>query len=183
LNGCNPNKAHVQFIESRLIELAAGAKRCVLDNGNSPALPSLSGADAAGFLAEMLLCFSVLGVNVFSASTPVPEDAKLLYIASKNIKAEGLETADGFVVRAGSGAAQSEVPSCHRFLKALRAVLFSNGVLKPAGDGFVFAQDYVFSSPSTAAGVVQGRTANGRMDWKTKDGMTLKEIEEAESRH
>jgi hypothetical protein len=43
----NLNKAHVQYIESRLITFAAKAKRCVLDNGNAPALPSLSEADAA----------------------------------------------------------------------------------------------------------------------------------------
>ena len=49
----NLNKAHVQFIESRLITLASEAKRCALDNGNAPGLPSLSEADAAetdGFL-------------------------------------------------------------------------------------------------------------------------------------
>jgi hypothetical protein len=44
----------------------------------------------------------------------------------------------------------------------------------------VFAQDYVFASPSTAAGVVQGRSANGRVDWKTKDGRTLRDIQDAE---
>lgn len=43
----NLNKAHVQYLEARLLDLAAQAKRCVLDNGNSPALPSLSEADAA----------------------------------------------------------------------------------------------------------------------------------------
>lgn len=60
----NLNKAHVQYLEARLIALAAQAKRCVLDNGNVPQIPSLSEsdtADAAGFLAEMLLCFPVLG--------------------------------------------------------------------------------------------------------------------------
>jgi hypothetical protein len=28
--------------------------------------------------------------------------------------------------------------------------------------------------------VIQGRAANGRVDWKTKDGRTLKELQEAE---
>ena len=36
----NLNKAHVQYIESRLVALAAVAKRCVLDNGNVPTMPS-----------------------------------------------------------------------------------------------------------------------------------------------
>ena len=178
----NPNKAHVQYIESRLIAFAAQAKRCVLDNGNVPALPSLSEADAAdaeGFLSEMLLCFPVLGLSVFTAAAPIQKSAKSLYITAKGIKAEGRETHDGFVVRSGSGAVKGEVPSCHAYLKELRAALIANGVLKPAGEGYAFTQDYVFPSPSTAAGVVQGRAANGRVDWKTKDGKTLKDLQEA----
>lgn len=170
----NLNKAHVQFIESSLIAAAAHAKRCVLDNGNTPALPSLSEADAAdaeGFLSEMMLCFPVLGLTVFTPAALVQKSAKLLFITAKGINAQGMETHDGFVVRTGSGAVKGEVPSCHAYLKELRAALISNGVLKPAGDGYAFAQDYVFASPSTAAGVVQGRAANGRVDWKTKDSI------------
>jgi len=181
----NLNKAHVQYIESRLITLAAQAKRCVLDNGNAPALPSLSdadGADAEGFLSEIMLCFPVLGLTVFTAAAPIQKSAKLLFISAKGIKAEGMETHDGFVVRTGSGAVKSEVPSCHAYLKELRAALISNGVLKPTSAGYAFAQDYVFPSPSTAAGVVQGRAANGRVDWKTKDGKTLKDLQEAKAK-
>lgn len=180
----NLNKAHVQYIESRLVALAAQAKRCDLDNGNCPALPSMSEADAAdaeGFLAEMLLCFPVLGLNVFSAAAPVPKGARLLQISAKGVKAQGMETPDGFVVKQGSGAVKGEVPSCHAYLIELRAALVSNGVLKLVGSSYEFTQDYVFASPSTAAGVVQGRSANGRVDWKTKDGRTLKELQEQEA--
>ncbi|MBK9989639.1 MAG: GIY-YIG nuclease family protein [Verrucomicrobia bacterium] len=179
----NLNKAHVQYIESRLIALAAQAKRCVLDNGNAPALPSLSEADVAdaeGFLSEMLLCFPVLGLGVFTAAAPVQKSAKLLFIVSKGVKAQGMETLEGFVVRVGSEAVKNEVSSCHAYLKELRSALIDNGVLKQASENYIFAQDYVFASPSTAAGVVQGRSANGRVDWKTKEGKTLKELQEAD---
>jgi hypothetical protein len=181
----NLNKAHVQFIESRLIACAAQAKRCVLDNGNAPALPSLSESDAAdaeGFLSEVMLCFPLLGLNAFNAAAPIQKNAKLFMISARGIKAEGMETQDGFVVLAGSGAAKSETPSCHSFLKEIRSALLSNGVLKVSGKDYVFTQDYVFASPSTAAGVVQGRSSNGRDNWKTKDGKTLKEIQESESK-
>ena len=43
----NLNTAHVQYLESSLVALANEAKRCELDNGNVPQLPSLSEADAA----------------------------------------------------------------------------------------------------------------------------------------
>ena len=49
----NLNKAHVQYLESRLIDLASQAKRCILDNGNNPALPSLSEADMAGIADQI----------------------------------------------------------------------------------------------------------------------------------
>src|SRR3990172_7330442 len=64
----NLNKAHAQYLEARLLTLAADAKRCELDNGNLPQLPSLAEADAAdadGFLADLLLCLPVVGVNLF----------------------------------------------------------------------------------------------------------------------
>jgi hypothetical protein len=179
----NLNKAHVQYIESRLIALAAAAKRCTLDNGNVPTLPTLSEADVAdaeGFLSEMLLCFPVLGVSVFTSAAPPARSGVNLYISSKGVKAVGVAVADGFLVRSGSGAVKTEVPSCHMYLKELRTTLIDNGVLQPDGDGYTFSQDYVFNSPSTAAGVIQGRAANGRVDWKTKDGRTLKELQEAE---
>ena len=178
----NLNKAHVQYLESRLVLLAARAKRCVLENGNAPALPSLSEADAADaerFLEEMLLCYPVLGVNVFAAAAPVAKSTTWLTLTSKGIKAEGAESHDGFVVRTGSGAVKDEVPSCHGYIRQLRAALISNGVLQPTMSGFAFTQDYEFSSPSTAAGVVQGRAANGRIDWKSGDGKTLKDLQDA----
>jgi hypothetical protein len=181
----NLNKAHVQHIESRLIELAQKAKRCVLENGNEPALPSLSEADVAdaeGFLDEMLLCYPLLGLSVFSAAATSPKKGRQLYLSSKGMRAQGMETSEGFVVQAKSCVVGSEVPSCHAYIKELRAALLANGVLKPLGDGYVFAEDYVFNSPSTAAGVVQGRSANGRTDWKTKEGITLKELQENEAR-
>ena len=34
----------------------------------------------------------------------------------------------------------------------------------------VFTQDYVFDSPSAAAVIVGGRSANGRREWTTLDG-------------
>jgi uncharacterized protein DUF4357 len=180
----NLNKAHVQYLEAQLITLATQAKWCVRDNGNVPALPSMSEADAAdaeGFLAEMLLCFPALGLGVFSTATAAQATGRALYLNAKGVQAQGSEAADGFVVRAGSAAVKAEVPSCHVYLKELRGALVENGVLRASGDGYSFTQDYVFPSPSTAAGVVLGRSANGRTEWKTTDGRTLKALQEAEA--
>lgn len=97
----NLNKAHVQYLEASLIALAAEAKRCVLENGNVPALPSMSEADAAdaeGFLAEMLLCFPVLGLGVSSNATQAQAQGRALYLRAKGIEARGFETTEGLSI-------------------------------------------------------------------------------------
>ena len=44
-------------------------------------------------------------------------------------------------------------------------------------DNYTFTRDYMFSSPSTAASIVRGSSANGRVEWKNQQGKTLAEIE------
>ena len=179
----NLNKAHVQFLESRLIELARAAKRCTLDNGNSPTAPSLSEADAAeveGFLADVLLCLPVLGYGFFEpAPSPAPS-AMEFFLAGRGIHARGYESATGFIVRAGSCASKSEVKSIHNYMHDLRQSLIEQGVFAEKGECYEVTQDYAFNSPSTASGVMLGRTSNGRAEWKTKDGRTLKSVQDAE---
>lgn len=41
-------------------------------------------------------------------------------------------------------------------------------------------KNYLFNSPSYAAMFVLGMSRNGKTDWKTKGGTTLKELEEKE---
>jgi hypothetical protein len=107
----NLNKAHVQYLEARLVELATKAKRCVLDNGNVPALPSLAeaeAADAEGFLAEIQLCLPLLGLSVFTPAAASPA-GKPMQINAKGIAAKGVPTSEGCVVLAGSGGSDWEV--------------------------------------------------------------------------
>lgn len=180
----NLNKAHVKYLEARLVQLAAEAKRSELDNGNVPQLPVLSEADAAdaeAFLADLLLCLPVFGVTVFEKSKSVGAKSHDLILKAKGIEARGQDAADGFVVRAGSQAVKDEVPSIHTYLSDLRRALVAQGVLEDAGTVYRLTQDYTFNSPSTAAGVLLGRSANGRVEWKEAQGRTLKEIQEAEA--
>lgn len=177
----NLNKAHVKYLEARLVGLAAEAKRAELDNGNVPQLPILSEADAAdaeGFLANLLLCLPIVGVNLFEKAKFTGSEALDLFLKAKGIEARGQESTEGFVVRVGSQAVKNEVPSIHGYLTELRRSLLAQGVLEDAGTVYRLTQDYIFNSPSTAAGVLLGRTANGRVEWKGADGRTLKEIQE-----
>ena len=183
------NKAHVQFLESRLIALAKAAKRMPLDNANQPAEPSLSEADRADmevFLGHMLGMLPVLGVHAFEQApkAPAAKSGPVLTCKGKGVQATGYEASQGFVVRAGSQAVADTVPSMALHVRGmfdLRQELIGNGVLGLQGGLYQFTQDYSFSSPSTAAAAVLGRSANGRIEWKAADGRTLKELQEAEA--
>lgn len=179
----NLNKAHVQYLEARLVQQAKDAKRVELDNGNVPQLPALSEADAAdaeAFLLDLLLCLPLMGAPFFEQAQAPQTRGRELTLKAKGIEARGVDTAEGFVVRAGSLAVKEEVPSIHAYLVELRKTLLAQGVLVPDGSALRVTQDYVFNSPSTAAGVLLGRSANGRTEWRDAKGRTLKEIQEAE---
>lgn len=179
----NLNKAHIQYLEARLAALGREAKRAELDNANVPQVPALSEADAAdaeAFLADVLLCLPVVGVSLFEKPKASAAKSGELFLKAKGIEARGVDGSEGFIVRAGSQAVKDEVPSIHAYLVELRKALLSQGVLEPAGSGYRMTQDYTFNSPSTAAGVLLGRSANGRTEWKDAKGRTLKEIQEAQ---
>jgi hypothetical protein len=182
------NKAHVQFLEARLIALARAAKRVPLDNGNSPGEPTLSEADRADmevFLAHMLGMLPVLGVHAFESAPAVAAKASpVLSCKGKGVLASGYESSQGFVVKTGSQAVANSVPSMKQHVRGmfdLRQELLANGVLVLADGLYRFTQDYSFSSPSTAAAVVLGRSANGRVEWKDAQGRTLKALQEAQA--
>ena len=183
------NKAHVQYLEARLVALAVSAKRTPLENGNRPAEPSLSEADQADmdvFLQNMLGILPILGIHAFERSqNPDPRNPfPTLYCQAKGVKATGRDTPQGFIVEAGSHATPDETPSLQEhfsYISDMRSELLTNGVLVATDQFLTFTQDYTFSSPSTAAAVVLGRSSNGRVAWKDENGRTLKEIQEAQA--
>jgi hypothetical protein len=62
------NRAHITWLEYALINRAATANRCHLDNGNTPQEPNLSEgerADTRKFLNEILQILPLVGLRVF----------------------------------------------------------------------------------------------------------------------
>ena len=82
---------------------------------------------------------------------------------------------DGFVVIKGSKIAKDTAPSIANSLMNLRNKMLEKNIIN---QDFVFVTDYMFTSPSLAAGIVMGRNANGRTEWKTINGKSIKDIEE-----
>ncbi len=184
------NKAHVQFLEARLIALANEAKRLPLENRNQPTESNLSEADRADmqvFLEHLLGMLPVLGIHAFEQPKRTSNNLQpeTLYIDSKGIQARGYESSQGFIVLNGSQAMIEEQPSAAihaRGVVELRNELKERGVIKAEGSSLVFTQDFSFSSPSLASSVILGRASNGRTEWKDKQGRVLKAIQEAEAK-
>ena len=64
------------------------------------------------------------------------------------------------------------------FISEKRKQLAADGTLIEREGFLLFTRDAEFLSPSGAATVIHGGTANGLVAWKTKDGRTLKQLDE-----
>ena len=172
------NRAHISHLESSLIRLASDAKRARVTNGNQPAIPRMALTDVAvadGFLAEVLAIFPVLGINSFDLPETKPSGRRRYFLTGPSAKGEGEERSDGFVVFAGAQARGEEVASIGKSSQRLRGRLVASESLAVDDENYRLAEDTLFKSPSTAAMVLLGRQANGRVEWKDADGVTLKE--------
>lgn len=178
----NLNKAHIRHLEGRLIQLAHAAGRAEVENANVGSMPPLSEpdrAEAEAFLREMLLIYPVLDVKAFEGAESLPSVPGLI-LRGKGTDATGNETADGFVVYAGSLARGDTVPSVDAWVIRSRDAMVAQGVLVVEGEQLRLTRDFVFASPSAAAAVMMGRNANGRVEWKAPDGRTLKDVQSAD---
>jgi hypothetical protein len=106
-------------------------------------------------------------------------DAELLQIEGKGVRAFGVDTPDGFLVKKGSKASKQDTPTMADRTRVLRSNLLAMGVLKEEPDAYVFMQDYLFSSSSSASMVVLARYSSGPSNWKNKAGKSLGEIQSA----
>ena len=179
----NLNKAHIKYLENRLHEIAKTANRYKIENTITPTQSSISESDRAEmeeFIENIKMLVNTLGHKVFDEKRefkPKQKQETFFIKASRGADAQGILTSDGFVVFKGSKAAISTVASMTQNFLNLRQQLIAKQIIIEKGEFFEFPEDYIFSSPSSAASIVMGRNANGLTEWKLKDGKTLKEFE------
>jgi hypothetical protein len=195
------NKAHVRYLEARLIAEARSVGRVPLENGTNPVPATLSEADVAkmeAFLENLFVVLPAVRVDMFiqrarpasipstQRAAPLPiqlqtrsqasEEGFTLQLKREKFRADAILNSDGeFVVLEGSQARALQGPSPYAELyrELLRA-----SVIVPDGDGYRFARSYAFKSPSAAASVALGRSSNGTTAWcRTSDGQTYKQWE------
>jgi hypothetical protein len=145
-------------------------------NSNNPNCPSISEADQAlmnEFAQNLTLLVGTIGYKMLEKLTkPSGSRQDRYYIkTARGADATAILTSEGVVVLKDSKIAHSEVPSMPYGFSNKRKNLIESGLI----DGWKFVKDYLFSSPSTAAAVVMGRSANGLIEWKRKGGSTLRD--------
>jgi len=106
------------------------------------------------------------------------EEEEIYYINSIGLQAKGMLTNEGFVVFKGSQSNSEFKEASSPSLRNKWLLLKENGSIDSNN---LFSKDYLFGSPSTAAGIILGRNANGLTEWKNKDKQSLKSQLEKES--
>jgi Domain of unknown function (DUF4357) len=181
----NLTKAHIRYLDNRLLTEAGQVGRCTLEQNQAGGskLPESDREDMEVFLSHIRQLLPVLGSDLLipiAQPTAKQQSGGILFCRMKGAEARGRRTPDGFVVFKGSTAVLRERESAKRYpyVLTLRNQLIANGTLVEKNSFYEFTKDAEFSSPSAAAAVIEGGSANGLIEWRTEDGRVLKELDE-----
>ncbi len=174
----------ISFLENKFCNLAINAKRYEVKNSNDPSPGNITEEkeiELEEFAEYVQIVMAMLGYKIFEPLTEKfvqNSNIETKFCLERNIKnlntkikAVGRMTADGFMVLKGSQISPLEDSIISANVKKARrtAKINSENILQ---------EDIFFPQPSPAATFVIGKPANGWTEWKTEDGITLKEFEE-----
>ena len=169
----------ISWLENKFCNMAIEASRCVVKNGNDPSPGNLT-EEKIGELEEHIeftkLILGAIGYKIFEPQKDLKPDEEIFYLSrkinalGKSVNARMQCTNKGYKVLAGSEISPIDTEQLSEKLKQLRnsAQVDVNGKL---------LEDMEFKSPSAAAMFVIGNSSNGLVDWKTKDGVMLKDLQ------
>lgn len=160
----------------------------MVKNGNEPSIGNVTEekeSELEEFIYYAKLLTATLGHKVFvpitppvkiidSPANPEEKEEPILHLApskSNKYSATGQRTSDGFIVFANSTISMQPSKSCSSYIKKLRLEHASK--IKDN----LLTEDILFNSPSGAASFVTYRSTSGLTQWKTEEGLTLKEYE------
>lgn len=179
----NLTQTHALFLEWLSIKEAQVAGRYDLENGNAgarPHTPAPLEADCHEIYETSRVLLATLGYPIFESLSKVASnktEGEIFYCTGSGANGQGVYTEDGFVVFKGSTGRVENVPSLQDTAGSkLRDRLMNSGVTRAEGNSIIFEKDYLFRSPSMAALTLMGRTANGWLEWRNKEGKTLDAI-------
>ena len=193
----NLTKSHARYVEACLIRGVGSNPRWTMPNTRKPSedagkLPLQDRAAMDEFVDQTKTLVGALGWDLFRevrgrAPEQVVErelptvdinDSPRFFFRGDGFAAEmEIGPSGDFVVTAGSKGRVRTTRTIPRGTVTLRNTLVEKGVLQQEGDFLVFTSAYSFTSASSAAAVVIGASANGRILWKLPDGRTYADWE------
>ena len=176
--GRDLNKALIRYLENRFVEIAKECGRYTVLTKNTYKNTILKEAQIASmeeFIDNVKILINTLGYKVLVPVPKANDETIYLYCKGSGASAKGFVSAGGFTVLEGSTVSDHTVPSLETKGKSyynLRNALIKDGTILDR----VFTRDYEFKAPSAASAVILGHTSNGNADWKTADGVKLKDL-------
>jgi hypothetical protein len=173
-------KTDAKFLEFICLEKAKDAKRYSIENetgSREPSLPEPRKYDMLDNFETIKLLITTLGYPLFeNLKSKAKSSEERYFCKGKDASAEALITDEGVFVLKGSKANIDVTNTVSTGIINLRENLLSNKILKQTDNVYLFNDDHLFNSPSTAAAVVLGRSANGWKLWKNAKGKSLDEV-------
>lgn len=181
----NLTKAHVKYLESRLVALTGIANRFDLLNGNQPPQAILPRGDRdvmEEFIANIRILIGSLEYRLLEPLVKVNELANQAEEVAQDItpfelKAKALQTDEGFVVLAGAEAVVEANASLSKGYAKIRSSLIEKGKLLKSNGKLHLQEDYLFTSPSQAAAILLGYPCSGPDYWLDENDVSLKQKE------
>ena len=176
--GRDLNKALIRYLENRFVEIAKECGRYTILTKNTHKNTVLKEAQIASmeeFIDNVKILINTLGYKVLVPVPQATDDTICLFCKGSGALAKGFISPGGFTVLKGSTVSDHTVPSLETRGKTyykLRNALVKDGTIVDR----VFTRDYEFNAPSAASAVILGHTSNGNVDWKTADGVKLRDL-------
>ena len=184
--GRDLNKALIRYLENRFVDIARASKRYTVLTKNTYKNTVMKESQIAvmeEFVDNVKILINALGYKVLepfvhTEANSSKVDDELLYLSTGAASASGKVTTEGFVVFEGAILNEkTSTKSLSAGMQRLRQKIMDSNKVQ----NFKTTEDILFSSSSAAADCILGYSVSGPQTWKSKDGRTLKEIENSET--
>ena len=184
--GRDLNKALIRYLENRFVEIARNSKRYIVLTKNTYRNTVMKESQIAvmeEFIDNVKILINALGYKLLEpfsqVESPASEaDDEMLFLTSGSAKATGKVTTEGFVVFEDAIVNEkTSTKSLSAGMQKLRQTLIDSDKVQ----NWKTTEDILFSSASAAADFIFGYSVSGPQMWKTKDGRTLKDIENSQT--
>lgn len=169
----------LNYLEHYFHKLAKEVNRYEIINDQDPAKGNITEekeSEMQEFIEYAKLVVGAMGYPVFepyisNERKNSNSELEIFYCNRNKTNATSCRTSEGFVLQKGSKIADKLVDSCGDSIRKARE-RYKDSI----GSDFITTEDILFRTPSGASSFVLGSNTNGNIEWKTKNGITLKDF-------